>query len=163
MHFTKRLVSGLILSLFSVVVTAAGSISVEHDQMIESAAGVVWEKAGDFGGIHVWHPAIASTEVKGDGKTAGDTRLLTLGDGATLSELLQAYDESTMSMSYAITESPLPIKDYESTLTVEKISDTQSRVKWVSTFNSNGVSDEEAAGIIKGIYEAGLTELAGMF
>lgn len=144
-------------------IAAGGSVSVEHEQIVKSSAAAVWEKVGNFGGIHVWHPAITATDMKGDGKTEGNTRTLTLGDGATIAETLLGYDANAMSMSYEINKSPLPIKDYESKITVEELTDGTSKVKWVSTLNSNGVPDDEAAGIIKGIYEGGLKSLSEMF
>lgn len=152
--------TALFLTLAGGVAMSGGNVAVEHEQVVNAKAASVWESAGDFSAIHSWHPAIDATELNGDGKTAGDTRILTLGDGAKINETLVAWDADNMSLSYAITESPLPIKDYESTLSVQDNGDGSATVVWKSTFNSNGVSDEESAAIIKGIYEAGLTSLA---
>jgi len=150
-------------AISTTAIAAGGSVSVEHVQIVKSSAAAVWEKVGNFGGIHAWHPAITATDMKGDGKTEGDTRTLTLGDGATIAETLLGYDAKSMVMSYEINESPLPIKDYESKISVEELTDGTTKVKWVSTLNSKGVPDAEAAGIIKGIYEGGLKSLSEMF
>ena len=73
-----------------------------------------------------------------------------------------AYDADSMSYQYRITESPLPVADYVSSIRVMAIDDSQSKVIWESTFMAAGATDEEAAGAIKGIYVAGLDALKAM-
>lgn len=67
---------------------------------INAAPEKVWALVKDFGGIHNWHPAVASTELQGD-----TTRVLTLtSEGSpTITEQLIKADDATMMLSYKIT------------------------------------------------------------
>ena len=150
------------LSAFACIASAQDKVSVMHEDIIGKDAASVWETVGDFNGLNVWHPAVAGSELNGSGTMQGDTRLLTLADGATINETLLAYDADAMTYQYAITESPLPVADYVSSITVEAIDETQSKVVWESTFMAAGASNEEAAAAIKGIYVAGLDALKAM-
>ena len=152
----------VILSAFSLIVNAQEKVSVMHEDIINKDAASLWEIVGAFNGLNVWHPAVAGSDLQGNGTTEGDTRLLTLGDGATINETLMAYDADGMRYQYMITESPLPVADYVSSISVEAIDDTQSKVIWESTFMAAGATDEEAAAAIKGIYVSGLDALKAM-
>ena len=136
-----------------------GSLNVSHQQEFDKSAAVVWAILGDFNGLDNWHPAVSGSELTGSGTQPGDSRVLTLGDGATITEQLQSYDSAAMNYSYSIEESPLPIKNYLSSISVESISDDSSIVSWTSTFDADGADDAEAQTIIRGIYEAGLGAL----
>lgn len=112
----------------------------------------MWGRIGDFHGLHTWHPAVvSSTPVAG-----GEGRALTLGDGAKVSETRTG--EGPRSYSYRIDESPLPVQDYEATIAVRE-SDGGCEVSWEAQFEPAGASESEAAGIIAGIFDAGLESL----
>lgn len=137
--------------------TAALAIDVEKSIQIAKSPDEVWAAIGEFCAISDWHPVVATCEIQDkDGTTH---RLLTTGDGAELLEKQLGHDDATMVYEYAIMESPLPVADYVSSIKVEADGDG-SRVVWASTFAANGASDEEATGVISGIYDAGLAELA---
>ena len=157
-----RLLFAAFLSAFTFVVNAQEKITVMHEDTISKDAASVWEVIGDFNGLNNWHPAVAGSELQGSGTTEGDTRLLTLGDGATINETLMAYDAEAMMYQYMITESPLPVADYVSSISVEAIDESQSKVTWESSFMAAGATDDEAAAAIKGIYVAGLDALKAM-
>jgi mxaD protein len=160
-HFGKFLFAAC-LSVLAAGLYAQEKVTVMHEETIGKDAASVWEVVGDFNGLSVWHPAVAESELQGSGTSEGDTRLLTLGNGATINETLKAYDAQAMMYQYAITESPLPVADYVSSISVEAIDDSQSKVIWQSTFMAQGATDEEAAAAIKGIYVAGLDALKAM-
>lgn len=114
----------------------------------------VWAAIGDFCNIKTWHPAIADCAMSEmDGK---QIRTLTTGDGAKFVEALVSYDDAAMSYTYTILESPLPVENYESTLSVKADDDGGAAVLWTSTFDAKGVTDEEAKAIVEGIYAAGI-------
>lgn len=138
---------------------AEGSLSVTRKAELNVAPDQVWSLVGGFGDWHNWHPAVASTELTGDGKQPGDQRVLTLGNGAKIHETLEGWDGAAMRCNYTITESPLPVSNYHSTLSVEPAADGKSTVTWTSSFDAAGVSDEDAVNAIAGVYEAGLGAL----
>jgi hypothetical protein len=118
---------------------------------------VVWTLVGSFCAIRDWHPEVADCVETKEGDAT--FRSLTLKDGAKIKEQLLESDDT--SYSYAIIESPLPVKNYKATLSVEEDEDSpdRSEIHWDATFDAQGVSDEDAKKKIADIFEAGV---AGM-
>lgn len=142
---------------------AAGAVSVERKVTVDNSPTTVWKLMGNFNALDVWHPAIVKSELKGTGAGTGEWRLLTLENGATILEKLLSYSATEKSYSYLILKSPLPVANYQGSITLAPAEEGQTVVKWSSTFDAVGVSDEQAAKIIGGIYEAGLAKLAANF
>ena len=118
---------------------------------VASAPDVLWEKIGDFLGLDKWVTGIPPMDSEKDGKV----RRIGSGDNAVVEELV---DEGERSYSYRILQGPLPVKDYVSTLSVAPSAEG-SLVEWKSTFEPDGVPEEQAVMIIQGIYSAGLANL----
>lgn len=137
------------------------SVSVSREVVLAVAPADVWKKVGDFNGLNNWHPAIAKSEiVKGNNNEVGAHRKLTLGDGAVIVEELAARDDAGMTLTYTIVESPLPVTDYRSTITVAPDVDGKSKLTWGSTFKpAAGTERAKAEEIIGGIYQAGIDNL----
>ena len=115
----------------------------------------VWAMIGEFCAIKDWHDAVADCEqFEEDGATY---RVLTLGDGGKIKEKLTNKGDTTY--SYEIVESPLPVKNYASTLTVSDGKPDGVAIVWVGTFDANGVEDAKAEELIAGIYDAGLAKI----
>lgn len=153
----------LALSFLPTAVSAAGSLLVREEVMLQADAKKVWRKIRSFGDWQDWHPAVASTQLDGSGKDAGDTRILTLGDGAMLTEVLVDYNQDKMTYSYVISKGPLPVKGYYSKIWIEPVDGNSCKVVWASKFDSMGASDNEAKEAIRGVYTAGLGALEAMF
>jgi hypothetical protein len=131
----------------------AEAIEVKKRREAPGVAAEVWALVGGFCDIQKWHPAVAKCEeTTKDGKVF---RTLTLKDGAKIEEE-QTKKEAT-SYSYTIVSGPLPVKDYNATLTVGA-DDEPDRVEilWTASFEANGASDEDAKKAIEGIFEAGV-------
>jgi hypothetical protein len=131
-------------------------ITVKRSAHLAADAASVWRRIGDFARLDAWHPAVAACTLEAGG---GDpVRKLTTVDGVVLRERLVAASDADMTYSYAILDGPLPVADYQATLSVAPIGGG-SVVVWTSTFRASGASDAKAAGVIGGIYEAGLGAL----
>jgi len=152
---------------------------VKEKITINASPEKVWAMVKDFGGLHNWHPAVASTEL------TGDTRVLTLaseGNPTITEQLISANDEKMM-LTYKITgmsvvktitfnskDTPyftLPVATYKSWITVKAV-DGGSEVQWKSKFYRSfmdnppvpeGQSDKDAVNSIKGVITAGLENL----
>jgi Polyketide cyclase / dehydrase and lipid transport len=135
----------------------AHAVDISKTASSTAAPDAVWARIGDFCGIAKWHPAVEKCEMAD--KDGATWRTLSLKGGGTIIEKQLARDDAAMSYSYAITESPLPVANYQSTISVMKNGDG-SMLMWVGKFDAKGASDEEAAKVMGGIYEAGLAELA---
>ena len=140
----------------------------------------VWAIVKDFGGLHNWHPAVKSTELKDD-----KTRVLTLASegNPTITEVLIKADDEKMLLNYKITDMTvvktitfnskdtpyytLPVSTYKAWLTVKAVdggSEVQWKAKFYRSFMDNppvpeGQSDADAANTIKGVFTAGLENL----
>lgn len=150
-------------ALFSHLLLAQGSLKVEEETVVNASASTVWKMIGDYNHLDVWHPVVVDSAVDKSNNNPGDVRTLTLADGASIVEKLLAYSNSDKSYTYAITQSPLPISDYVSNISVTDIKDGKSVIKWSSTFNTTEVDDAKGIEIISGIYLAGLSNLEKHF
>lgn len=150
-------------NLFCGPVFAAGGLNVSRDTVVDASAATVWKLIGNFNAIDVWHPVVVSSDLSGNGTEPESVRVLTLGDGATVTEPLVSYDADEFSYTYAITESPLPIENYEATISLSVGADGKTVMTWEANFDAAGASDEEVKEIMTGIYDAGLAKVASIF
>jgi hypothetical protein len=124
---------------------------VHMSKEVAKAPSELWEHIGDFLGMDRWMAGIPPMESDNDGKV----RRLGTGDNAVVEELVEQGEHS---YTYRIVQGPLPVKDYVATLSVAPSGDG-SIVEWKSTFEPNGVPEEQAVAIVQGIYTAGLANL----
>lgn len=128
---------------------AEASVSKRH----EVSSAQMWERIGDPGDLYQWHPAIEATQMTDDGKT----RINTLPDGGRVSETI--LEQGERHHTYRIDESPLPVESLVSTIRVRDEEDSACVVQWDATFDATGVSDAEAAELVRGFFQAGLDAL----
>ena len=123
---------------------------------LQASAESVWELVRGFGEIMKWSgDAIQSVSVEGDG--IGAVRTIGIAGGAQLQEKLEAHDDGKRTFSYSfVGELLLPLDDYYATLTIIDTGANQCRVEWGSTFTPKGVSEEQARGMVEGIYTNGI-------
>ncbi|AXS39417.1 SRPBCC family protein [Breoghania sp. L-A4] len=135
---------------------------------IDAPADVVWARIGDFQDMS-WHPAVQSQTGEG-GNAIDATRVLDLGNGATIDEVLYKYSADKMSYSYRITKvdvAVLPVTNYSSRLTVKPIDDTHTKVEWRGAFyrgypNNDppeNLNDAAAIAAVTAVYRGGLDAL----
>jgi Polyketide cyclase / dehydrase and lipid transport len=148
----------LAAGMLSIGLGASPVLAIDLSESVDVPASPAeaWTAILDFCSIKDWHPVIADCEqFDQDGKTM---RRLTTGDGGELLEELKEMNDVERSMTYAIIESPLPIADYVSTISVDEAGDGAT-ITWSSTFNAADVTDAEALEVMTGIYRAGLDQL----
>ncbi len=154
----KTTISALLLS--SAITSFAGNLTVSKNITVNASPETTWKMIGNFNHLDVWHPVVVDSQlVKGDGQSPGSLRLLTLGNGATITEKLVSHNDSAKRYTYAIVKSPLPVSDYVSTISVSPAANGKATVTWNSTFDAKGAEDAEAVKTISGIYDAGLKNL----
>jgi hypothetical protein len=134
---------------------AARAAEVSREVLIDAAPGRVWQIVGPFCSISEWHPLIARCVEESVGGEP-HRRLTSKADEAFVEKLV-SHDTDGMSYSYAIVESPLPLRDYRSTLSVADAGEGRSRLTWRSTFEPNDAQTKEAESVVAAIYEAGLS------
>jgi Polyketide cyclase / dehydrase and lipid transport len=127
---------------------------VERSQRFADSAEQIWGRIGDFQGLDTWHPGIAGCTAQ----EGGEVRELTLGGGEKIIERCLA--QSDRSYSYRILDpGPLPVSDYEATITVSDDEAGGSVVHWRATFEPVGASEADAVTVIEGIFDGGLGAL----
>lgn len=124
---------------------------------VNSSPAAVWAAIGPFCSISEWHPAIASCS--DDGKSPPTRTLKTRDGDATFVELQTARNTSRHSYSYTFTSAPIPVTNYNSTLSVVANRHGGSTVRWSGVYRPNPGMDRAAANALSGIYVSGLQSI----
>jgi carbon monoxide dehydrogenase subunit G len=131
-------------------------VEVKKSIDVSATPDAAWSAIGDFCGIANWHPAIAACDAVT--KDGSPVRTLVLRDGGKIIERQTAWDDDARSYSYTILESPLPVANYEATISVAP-SGAGAAITWVAHFDAKGADDATAGGVIGGIFDGGLATL----
>ena len=176
----KFFIFTILSSFFSLSLYAHGPTrqQVVESIVINAPVDKVWALVSDFSGLHKWHPAVQSTEMKGT-----DVRILTLAPDRKITEKLVKLDQDKMKLKYKITDMSvtetfefagstverkvLPVNTYTGFLSV--VAEGQgSKVTWKGKFyrpyllnppTPEGMSDKDATSTISTVYKAGLDNL----
>jgi len=128
---------------------------VSRSVTLRAAPEAVWSVIGGFQALPGWHPAV-ETSYREDSGGVEHRRLGLKGGGEIVERSLGA---DAHSYGYTIVSGPLPVADYVATLTVAPAG-SGAVVVWSAAFTP---TDEGAAAVIVGIFEAGLAALAERF
>jgi mxaD protein len=153
----------LLTSLVTHSIAGDKVLNVSKSVTVNASSDKVWKLVGNYNSLNQWHPAVKTSELVGNGLTAGSVRTLTLGNGATLYEELVNYNANQKSYSYRIIKSPLPVYGYLSSITIKDNGNKTSTVTWKSKFYANGVTDAKAIELFAGVYDGGLQSLKSKF
>jgi len=129
-------------------------VSVKVSERVEASADAVWDLFRDFGGIQRFSAGIEKVEVSGSG--IGAVRTITVPGGVTLQERLEAFDDRGRRLQYAIVGGPIPVTGYLATIEVKDEGSKACRIDWSSHFEPKGISDDQARGMIEGVYKGGI-------
>jgi len=137
---------------------------VKVSERVAAPAAKVWELLGDFGGIAKFGGTmLQSCRVEGSG--VGAVRTIGLPGNQSIQERCDAYDAAGRALTYSIIgKSPIPVRDYRSTCRVVETGANECRVDWEGRFEPDGVPEEQAQGLVRGIYTgaiAGVRKLLG--
>ncbi len=144
-----------------------GYMNVSESVQIDAPPTKVWALVKDWNGLQKWHPAFSNAEIKsGENNKVGAVRTLTLADGgAKFDEELDGFNNKQRLYKYRIiSDSPLPVVDYSSSIQVKSGKGKNSSVLvWKGKFKRK-VADNPPAGqddasvkkFIIGAYQAGL-------
>jgi mxaD protein len=172
----KKILAAATLMVLAVTGSAAfadppKTLKVVKSVNINAPVDKVWDAIKDFDSLPKWHPGFSGDKLtKGDNNKPGAVRQLTVKDGPSFTEELLAFDDATHSYRYRIVDSPLPLRDYHSRISVKANPKGGSRVTWLGTFKRKSTSDtppeaendEAAIKLVTGVYEGGLANLKKM-
>lgn len=135
---------------------------VSMSTRLNASADQVWKVLRDFNGLPVFVAAIKKSTMEGSG--VGAVRTLTFeGGGPPVVEKLEKLDDQAKTLSYSIITSPLPLKDYFSTMEVMDVGAGQCELKWYSTFEPKDAPEAEAVKVVEGVYAGGFEGLKKLF
>ncbi len=144
------------------VAASASLLDVRESIAVGVAPETAWKAVKNFDNM-AWHPAVAATQLTaGRHNESQAVRLLTLKDGAKMTEQLREQDDAHMAQHYVMLDSPLPVTDYEASLAVVPGEGSGSVVTWQARFRRKegaAMDDEAARKTISGIFAAGLGNL----
>ncbi len=129
------------------------------NKTINGSAKDAWNKLSSFRGIEEFSP-IEKSETTGEG--AGATRTCYMPDGAAIYETLNSVDQENMEFEYEINKGPFPITRYVSTVKVEAIDATRTKITWGCEFDSAPEAEAEMTQLFQGFYNVIIDSLEGV-
>ncbi len=132
---------------------------VRRSVRLPASAARVWATIGGFNALPEWHPAVERSELSDGGRT----RTVHLAGGGRVVESLEQHDDAGRQCRYRIVESPLPIEDYRSTLSVQDDGAEGCTVAWQGSFTAPDAVRAQMEKTVAGIYESGLENLRRLF
>lgn len=119
--------------------------------VIPASPDQIWGFLRDFARVDAWHPDVVSASIEDTdpGPRVGLERTITLRDGSVMRERLLALDDDQHSYTYSLVESPLPISEHSSTVTLFPVTtDDATFVSWSVDFVVEG---DEPEGLVDGV------------
>jgi len=117
---------------------------------IEISVDALWGAIRDFGNVS-WLPGDPDFESEGEG--VGMIRTIRTGPLPTVREQLHEIDEENRLIRYAVIEgNPMPVRDYVGTMQAIDLGGERSRLVWSSTWEPDGISEEDATKAVHGLY-----------
>ena len=129
------------------------------NKTINVSAKDAWNKLSSFKGIEEFSP-IATSETTGEG--VGAKRICYMPDGAAIYETLNRIDVDNMEFEYEINKGPFPITRYVSTVKVEAIDETNTKITWGCEFDSAPEVEVEMTQVFEGFYNVIIDSLEGV-
>jgi hypothetical protein len=122
---------------------------------IAVSAERVWSVLGGFDSLPLWLQPIRRSTL-GEG---GRVRHLETVTGEAIVERLLTFNESDRCYSYALLESPSPVRDYVGTMSVRDGGNGHALATWASRFLADGIGEDEIKAQYEQIYRGGLAHL----
>ena len=141
--------------------SADDSVEVESSGVIDAPLESVWRIVSDFENLATWHPDVTETRLEsGSGQEPGAVRHLRLRNGAEIRERLVAISPRDHFYTYSVIESPLPIRDHESTVRFRPVDHSRTQVNWTAQFVvAGGDAKALAAGVKAAVLDLGIEGL----
>jgi uncharacterized protein YndB with AHSA1/START domain len=140
-------------------VSPVSAASISRSMDVNAAPAKVWSMIGPYCAIKDWLPPVGTcTE---DGKNPPTRTLVTKDGKGKFVEMQTARNDKKHTYSYNFQSSPLPVKNYVSTIKVVK-KGKGSTVTWSSTYTPDAGKAKDADEALSGVYAAGLGGIKAM-
>jgi carbon monoxide dehydrogenase subunit G len=118
---------------------------------IHVSADAIWQVIGDFRAACQYLPGVGNCTVEGEG--VGALRTLTIADGSTIVERLDALDQAAHRLRYSLL-TDTPFRNCLTTVTVRDLGPSQAELEWSATFQAAGIPASEAQEMLEGALAA---------
>ncbi|MEH2553817.1 ketosteroid isomerase-like protein [Bradyrhizobium algeriense] len=163
-HTTERNVTALTssaalgaLAFLTVGTSSAFAATLSYRADVDGTPSAVWAAIGPFCAIKDWLPQVGACIE--DGKSPPTRTVVTEDGKAAFVETQTARDDAKYSYSYNFRATPLPVRQYVSTIKVVANGKDTSTVIWSSTYTPEPGKEKDASDGLLAIYEAGLTSI----
>ena len=131
-------------------------------EVMDLPADFLWQTVSDFEHIDSW-TALKVRAIEGHG--IGCQRTVEMESGLLVTEQLLLCDHENRVFCYAIVApSPYPMRDYASTVTIEKLSTRRSRLHWAGSYVPlDGNDPARTDNLLRKVYTAGIELLRKHF
>lgn len=124
-------------------------VSVKEE--IAAPAEDVWQLIRDFSDINAW--AVGNV-VKVEGSGIGMIRHIEFSAGKIV-ESCEAHDDTQMSFSYRLLESPWPISNYVAIVKLTPAGTNKTIIQWSSVYQATPQEEDAARSLIETSYSKG--------
>ena len=118
---------------------------------INVPADTLWQVISDFGATGRYLNGVVTCTVEGE--AVGALRTLTSVDGSAIIERLEALDEVTHQLRYALL-TDTPFRNCLTTMTIHELAPSQVELEWSATFEPDGIPASEAVEMLEGALSA---------
>ena len=124
---------------------------VQVKEELPAGANNVWQLLRDFSNINAW---ATGKIVKTEGSGIGMIRHIAF-DLDKVVERCEAHDETKMSFTYRLIESPWPMSNYVATVILTSISPSKTLIEWSSVYEAEQDKADAVRNLIESTYSKG--------
>jgi len=126
-------------------------IKITQNRTIQAPADRVWDILADFGGVHVFHPLVETSQTTNGQKTGlGAERRCDLYNGGVAVEEITSSDAERRHMEISVADGPGPFEAMKGWFTVTPLGEKSCEVRADMEFN---VKDGAEANSLKAMME----------
>jgi len=157
----KKIILYVVLCTLSPIFLAAQemkAVIVESNKIVNLNADEAWQVVNNWANLHKLVPEIVeSTTVNNIG--LGSTWQIYLRNGKRITEKMVYYNSNHKTMSYIMTETPLPIQDYTAIIMVEPYGISKSLVSFYTSCITSNSNFENIFGTFESFQETYLSNI----
>jgi hypothetical protein len=136
-------------------------VEVTSSSVIEAPIAALWALVKDFNDTSQWHPDVTDSRLEsGAGQSPGAIRQIRLRNGMSIREQLLEISDKEHFYRYSVIESPLPIRDHQSTVRFTEAGESRTQVVWSAKFTVVDADPKQLAdGVKAGVLDSGIEGL----
>lgn len=130
---------------------------VSETMIIRMDSESLWQKAGHFGDLGAWHPALA--KVESEGEHPGAVRRAETRQGERQVEQLDQVDPERHLYRYSLKEAALPVTNCTAEFRIDSAGEGTSNVVWSASFDVTSGNEQNGVEIVRQFLKRGLLNL----